>query len=40
VEILGTTVVVCSIQDLKAMKQAAGRTRDLVDLEDLDAAGK
>lgn len=40
VEILGTTVAVCSIQDLKAMKQAAGRTRDLVDLEDLDAAGK
>ena len=40
VEILGTTVAVCSIQDLKAMKRAAGRTRDLVDLEDLDAAGR
>lgn len=38
-EILGITVAVCSIQDLKAMKQAAGRTRDLADLEDLDAAG-
>jgi predicted nucleotidyltransferase len=38
-EILGVTVAVCSIQDLKAMKQAAGRTRDLADLEDLDAAG-
>jgi predicted nucleotidyltransferase len=37
-EILGVTVAVCSIQDLKAMKQAAGRTRDLADLEDLDAA--
>lgn len=38
-EIFGVTVAVCSIQDLKAMKQAAGRTRDLADLEDLDAAG-
>jgi predicted nucleotidyltransferase len=37
-EILGTTVAVCSLQDLKAMKRAAGRTRDLADLEDLDAA--
>jgi predicted nucleotidyltransferase len=35
-EILGVTVNVCSIEDLKAMKQAAGRTRDLADLEDLD----
>jgi predicted nucleotidyltransferase len=38
-EILGVTVAVCSIEDLKAMKRAAGRTRDLADLEDLDAAG-
>ena len=38
VEILGTTVAVCSIQDLRTMKQAAGRTRDLADLEDLEAA--
>lgn len=38
-EILGITVAVCSIEDLKAMKQAAGRTRDLADLEDLEAAG-
>jgi predicted nucleotidyltransferase len=37
-EILGVTVVVCSIGDLKAMKRAAGRTRDLADLEDLEAA--
>jgi predicted nucleotidyltransferase len=37
-EILGVTVAVCSIEDLKAMKQAAGRTRDLADLEDLEAA--
>jgi predicted nucleotidyltransferase len=36
-EILGVTVAVCSIQDLRAMKQAAGRTRDLADLEDLEA---
>lgn len=28
-EILGVKVPVCSIEDLKAMKQAAGRTRDL-----------
>lgn len=37
-KILGVTVAVCSIEDLKAMKLAAGRTRDLADLEDLDAA--
>jgi len=37
-EILGVTVLVCSIEDLKAMKRAAGRTRDLADLEDLEAA--
>lgn len=38
-DILGVTVAVCSIEDLKAMKQVAGRTRDLADLEDLNAAG-
>jgi predicted nucleotidyltransferase len=37
-EILGVTVLVCSVDDLKAMKRAAGRTRDLADLEDLEAA--
>ena len=36
-EILGTNVWVCSLDDLKSMKRAAGRTRDLADLEDLDA---
>lgn len=39
-EILGTTVWVCSLDDLKAMKQAAGRTRDLADLEDLEATDR
>ncbi len=37
--ILSVAVAVCSIDDLKEMKRAAGRTRDLADLEDLDAAG-
>jgi predicted nucleotidyltransferase len=37
-EILGVAVAVCSVEDLKAMKRAAGRTRDLADLEDLEAA--
>jgi predicted nucleotidyltransferase len=36
-EILGSKVWVCSLEDLKTMKRAAGRTRDLADLEDLDA---
>lgn len=37
-EILGSTVWVCSREDLRAMKKTAGRTRDLADIEDLDAA--
>ncbi len=36
-EILGVAVAVCALEDLKAMKRAAGRTRDLADLEDLEA---
>ena len=36
-EVLGVSVAVCSVEDLKSMKRAAGRTRDLADLEDLDA---
>lgn len=39
-DILGSTVWICSREDLKAMKQAAGRTRDLADIEDLDAAAE
>jgi predicted nucleotidyltransferase len=38
VEILGVTLALCSLDDLRAMKRAAGRTRDLADLEDLSAA--
>lgn len=37
-EVLGVNVAVCSAEDLRAMKQAAGRGQDLVDLENLDAA--
>lgn len=39
-EVLGVGVAVCSEEDLRAMKRAAGRTRDLADLEDLDAASE
>ena len=39
-EVLGTKVLVCSLDDLKSMKLAAGRTRDQADLEDLDAASQ
>lgn len=37
-DVLGVTVAVCSVEDLKAMKRASGRTRDLADVEDLEAA--
>lgn len=39
-EVLGVSVAVCSVEDLREMKRAAGRTRDLADLEDLNAAGR
>lgn len=39
-EVLGVNVAVCSVEDLRAMKRAAGRTRDLADLEDLDASSE
>lgn len=39
-DVLGVGVAVCSIEDLREMKRAAGRTRDLADLEDLDAASE
>lgn len=40
VEVLGVGVLVCSLEDLRAMKLAAGRTRDLADLEDLEQADR
>lgn len=38
VELAGTTIAVCALDHLRRMKRAAGRPRDLVDLDDLDAA--
>lgn len=38
VEIADVTIPICGLQHLRAMKRSAGRPRDLVDLEDLDAA--
>ena len=38
VEMSGVTIAICALDHLRAMKQAAGRPRDLVDLEDLEAA--
>jgi hypothetical protein len=38
VEMTGVTIAICALEHLRTMKRAAGRPRDLVDLEDLDAA--
>lgn len=38
VELGDVTIQICALNHLRAMKQAAGRPRDLVDLDDLDAA--
>jgi hypothetical protein len=38
VEMAGVTIPICALEDLREMKRAAGRPRDLVDLDDLDAA--
>jgi hypothetical protein len=38
VELADVTVPVCALEHLRSMKRAAGRPRDLVDLDDLDAA--
>ena len=38
VKMANATIAICALQHLRAMKRAAGRPRDLVDLEDLDAA--
>lgn len=37
-DVLGVEVAVCSVEDLRAMKLAAGRGQDLVDVENLDTA--
>ncbi|MBA2506224.1 MAG: nucleotidyl transferase AbiEii/AbiGii toxin family protein [Thermoleophilaceae bacterium] len=37
-DVLGVTIPVSGLEDLRAMKRAAGGTRDLADLEDLEAA--
>ena len=38
VEIGGVRIAICALEHLRAMKRAAARPRDLVDLDDLDAA--
>lgn len=38
VEMESVTIAICALEHLRAMKRAAGRPRDLVDLDDLDSA--
>ncbi len=38
VEMADVTIAICALEHLRRMKRAAGRPRDLVDLDDLDAA--
>lgn len=38
VDMAGVLIPICSLEHLRAMKRAAERPRDLVDLDDLDAA--
>jgi predicted nucleotidyltransferase len=38
VEMAGVRIAICALEHLRRMKRAAGRPRDLVDLDDLDAA--
>jgi hypothetical protein len=38
VELSGARIPICAVEHLRAMKAAAGRPRDLADLDDLDAA--
>lgn len=38
VKMASVLIPICSLEHLRAMKRAAGRPRDLVDLDDLDAA--
>lgn len=38
IEMAGVTIAICALEHLRSMKRAAGRPRDLVDLDDLDAA--
>lgn len=38
IELAGATISICALEHLRAMKRAAGRPRDLVDLDDLSAA--
>jgi hypothetical protein len=38
VEMADVTIAICALEHLRTMKLAAGRPRDLVDLDDLDAA--